>query len=695
MEQVLRNPLQALRTGLAGGAALPLMLLAMLAMVVLPLPAILLDGLFTFNICLSLIVILAVIYVLRPLDLAAFPSVLLLATLLRLALNVASTRIVLLNGHTGTDAAGKVIEAFGDFVVGGNYAVGMVVFAILVIINFVVVTKGAGRVSEVSARFTLDALPGKQMAIDADLNAGIISQEEAAERRNEIRTEADFYGSMDGASKFVRGDAIAGLLILFINLAGGMLIGTIQHDMNFGDAAQTYALLTIGDGLVAQIPSLLLATAVAIIVTRMSRSEDMGTQLMSQLLSDRRVLRVVAGLLAILGLVPGMPNFAFLLMAGACAAAAWYTERQRDQAEPEQLAELPEPEDPLEAELTRELSWDDVGETDPIALDVGYRLIPLVDKAQGGELMRRIKGVRRRLSEQLGFLVSPVRIRDDLDLAASGYRISLNGCALANGEVFLDKELAIDPGHIQESMQGIPAKDPAFGLDAIWIDPAQREEAQARGYTVVDVSTVIATHLSKVVQDHADELLGHQEVQEMLDRLERSAPKLIEELVPKTLPLSAIVRVLQELVREQVPITNFRTICQVLAEHGRNVQDPAALVAEVRVALGRSIVQQAGVKDEELPVITLAPALEQMLQQAVQGEAGAVEPSLAEKVQTELASTAQSQEAAGEPAVLLVTPGLRPWLSRFLKFAIPSLKVLAYNEVPDSQRIRLVAAVGS
>jgi len=695
MEQALKNPLQFLRATLASGAALPLMLLAMLAMVVLPLPAILLDGLFTFNICLSLIVILAVIYVLRPLDLAAFPSVLLLATLLRLALNVASTRVVLLDGHTGTGAAGKVIEAFGEFVVGGNYAVGMVVFAILVIINFVVVTKGAGRVSEVSARFTLDALPGKQMAIDADLNAGIISQEEASERRIEIRTEADFYGSMDGASKFVRGDAIAGLLILFINLAGGMLIGTMQHDLSFNEAAQTYALLTIGDGLVAQIPSLLLATSVAIIVTRMSRSEDMGTQLMNQLLSDRRVLRVVAGLLAVLGMVPGMPNFAFLMMAGACAAGAWYSERHRAQPEPEPAAALAEAADPLEAELTRELSWDDVGETDPVALDVGYRLIPLVDKAQGGELMRRIKGVRRRLSEELGFLISPVRIRDDLDLSASAYRISLNGCALATGEVFVDKEMAIDPGHIQEAMQGIPAKDPAFGLDAVWVDPAQREEAQARGYTVVDVSTVIATHLSKMVQDHADELLGHQEVQEMLDRLGRNSPKLVEELVPKTLPLSAIVRVLQELVREQVPVTNFRTICQVLAEHGRNVQDPAALVAEVRVALGRSIVQRAGVKDEELPVITLAPALEQMLQQAVQGEAGAVEPSLAEKVQTELAATTQAQEAAGEAAVLLVTPGLRPWLSRFLKFAVPSLKVLAYNEVPDSQRIRLVAAVGS
>lgn len=694
MEYAVNNTWQLLKAGIRNGGALPLMLLAMLAMVVLPLPAILLDGLFTFNICLSLIVILAVIYVMRPLDLAVFPSVLLLATLLRLALNVASTRVVLLNGHTGTDAAGKVIEAFGEFVVGGNYAVGIVVFAILVIINFVVVTKGAGRVSEVSARFTLDALPGKQMAIDADLNAGIISQEEASERRNEIRTEADFYGSMDGASKFVRGDAIAGLLILFINLMGGMLIGTMQHGMSFGDAAQTYALLTIGDGLVAQIPSLLLATAVAIIVTRMSRSEDMGKQMLGQLLSDRRVLRVVAGLLAILGLVPGMPNLAFLAMAAACAAGAWYTERRDVAADKPDTPALPEPEDPLDAELSRELSWDDVGEADPVALDVGYRLIPLVDKAQGGELMRRVKGVRRRLSEELGFLVSPVRIRDDLDLPASGYRICILGCGLAQGEVFIDKELAIDPGHIQEPIAGVPAKDPAFGLDAVWIDRSQREDAQGRGYTVVDVSTVIATHLSKILQDHAHELLGHQEVQELIERLERSAPKLVEELVPKTLPLSTIVRVLQDLLREQVPITNLRTICQVLAEHGRNTQDPAALVGQVRVALGRAIVQKVGGDGVELPVITLEPSLEQILQQAVDGEAGTVEPSLAERVQKQLAITAKNQEATGEPAVLLVTPGLRPWLARFLRFAIPGLKVLAYNEVPDSQRIRLVAAVG-
>ncbi len=684
------------KTVVMNSAGIPVVLLAMLAMIVLPLPPMLLDTLFTFNICLSLIIILAVMYVLRPIDLAAFPTVLLVATLLRLALNVASTRVVLLEGHTGTGAAGKVIEAFGEFVVGGNYAVGIVIFAILVIINFVVVTKGAGRVSEVSARFTLDALPGKQMAIDADLNAGIITQEEAVERRNEIRAEADFYGAMDGASKFVRGDAVAGLLILFINLIGGMLIGIIQHDMGAADAAETYALLTIGDGLVAQIPSLLLATAVALIVTRMSRAEDMSTQMLSQLLGDRRVLRVAAGLLGLLGIVPGMPNIAFLTMAAICGGFAWYRDRL---SEPE-----PEPEavqvetDPVDTEALRELSWDDVGETEAISLDVGYRLIPLVDKNQDGELMRRIKGVRKRLSEELGFLIPPVRIRDDLDLPANGYRVSLTGSPIASGEIFVDKELAINPGHIDETIDGIATQDPAFGLEAAWIEPVQREDAQARGYTVVDVPTVIATHISKLLQENAQELFGHQEAQELIDRLEKQSPKLVEELVPKTLPLSSIVRVLQELLREQIPISNMRMIAQTLAEHGRNTQDPDALVGFVRVALGRSIVQRVSGGAEELPVITLEPQLEQILQEALNGGPGsgtAIEPTLAERVQEQLSVTTHQQELAGEPAVLLVAPGLRAWLARFLRFSVPSLKVLGYNEVPDSKRIRLVTAVGA
>ncbi len=674
---------------------LPLVVLAMLAMIVLPMPPLVLDALFTFNICISLIVILAVVYVMRPLDLAAFPTVLLLATLLRLALNVASTRVVLLHGHTGPDAAGKVIEAFGSFVIGGNYAVGIVVFAILVIVNFVVVTKGAGRVSEVSARFTLDSMPGKQMAIDADLNAGIITQAEAVVRRNEVRMEADFYGSMDGASKFVRGDAIAGLLILFINLIGGMLIGVLQHDMEVGEAAKTYALLTIGDGLVAQIPSLLLAIAVAVLVTRMSRSEDMGNQLFSQLLGDKRVLRVVAILLGLLGIVPGMPNVAFLLMAGICAGGAWLIERRKD-AVATVTANLAAP-DLVDTEASRDLSWTDVGETDAIALDVGYRLIPLVDRQQDGELMRRIKGVRKRLSDELGFLVSPVRIRDDLDLPASGYRLSVMGSAIGSGEVQLDRELAINPGHIEQRINGVPTRDPAYGLEAVWIEPGQREEAQARGYTVVDVPTVIATHLSKVLHENAHEIFGHQEAQELLDRLAKQTPKLIEELVPKTLPLSVVVRVLQELLREQIPVNNMRAICQTLAEHGRSSQDPEALTSAVRVALGRTIVQRVSGGSDELPVITLDPRLEQILQEALKGgaETAGIEPTLAERLQSQLSETAHRQELAGQPAVLLVAPTLRPWLAKFLRFAVPTLRVLAYNEVPDSKRVRLIAAVGT
>jgi flagellar biosynthesis protein FlhA len=681
-------------TGIAG-AGLPIMILAMLAMMVLPLPPLVLDALFTFNICLSLIVMMAVVYVMRPLDFAIFPTVLLLATLLRLALNVASTRVVLLEGHTGADAAGKVIEAFGEFVVGGNYAVGVVVFAILVIINFVVVTKGAGRVSEVSARFTLDALPGKQMAIDADLNAGVITQEEATARRAEVRAEADFYGAMDGASKFVRGDAIAGLLITFINVLGGILIGTLQHDLGLAEAAQTYTLLTIGDGLVAQIPSLLLSVAVAIIVTRMSRSEDMGKQLMNQLMGEPRVLKVVAALLGLLGIVPGMPNVAFLLAAAGCGGAAWLAERRTAEARDAVAAPAPTPV-AADAELTRDLSWDDVGQADPIGLDVGYRLIPLVDKAQDGELMRRIKGVRKRLSEELGFLVSPVRIRDDLDLPPQGYRISIMGSPVAQGEVYTDRELAINPGHISQRIQGIGTRDPAFNLEAVWIDPVQREEAQARGYTVVDAPTVIATHMSKVLQENAHELFGHQEAQFMLDRLAKQAPKLVEELVPKTLSLSVVVRVLQELLRDQIPITNIRTICQTLAEYGRSSQDPELLTAQARVALGRAIVQRLGGQSDELPVITLDPRLEQILQEALRGGAeGSIEPTLAERVQAQLSETTHRQEVAGQPAILLVPPGLRPWLSRFLRFTVPSLKVLAYSEVPDSRRVRLVAAVGA
>jgi flagellar biosynthesis protein FlhA len=679
------------------GLGVPVLVMVVLAMMVLPLPAFLLDVFFTFNISLSLIILLAVIYVRRALEFATFPTVLLGATLLRLGLNVASTRVVLIKGHTGAHAAGHVIAAFGQFVVGGNYAVGMVVFMVLVIINFVVITKGAGRISEVSARFTLDAMPGRQMAIDADLNAGIITQPEAIVRRQEVREEADFYGAMDGASKFVRGDAIAGILVVFINLFGGTIIGAAQHGMSLADAGRTYALLTIGDGLVAQIPALLLSVAVAILVTRVSRPHDMSQQIVAQVLGQPRALAVTAGILTLLGIIPGMPNFVFLIMAAACAAGAYLLRKRRAAGKTAAAAPVPAAQIPSEQ---RELSWDDVEAVDLIGLEVGYRLIPLVDRAQGGELMGRIKGVRKKLSEELGFLVQPVHIRDNLELGPNSYRITILGAPVGESEVFPDRELAINPGQVSGSIPGSATKDPAFGLDAIWIEKSRREQAQAQGYTVVDASSVIATHLSHLLQSHAHELLGHEEVQQLLNRLGKSAPKLIEDLVPKLLPMSVVVKVLQNLLLERVPIRNLRTICESLAELASKTQDPSALVAAVRVALGRSIVQNIGGLRAELPVITLDASLEQSLQDSMAGGGGGgdgapgFEPGLADRIQQALADSTRRQEAAGEPAVLLVAPKIRPWIARLMRYSSPTLSVLAYNEIPESRRIRVIAAVG-
>ena len=669
------------------GLGMPVLVLAMLAMMLVPLPPLALDILFTFNIALSIAILLTTVYVGRPLDFAVFPTILLVVTLLRLALNIASTRVVLLNGHTGTSAAGKVIEAFGDFVVGGNYAVGLVIFGILVIINFVVVTKGAGRVSEVSARFTLDAMPGKQMAIDADLNAGIIDQDVARKRRAEIGEEADFYGSMDGASKFVRGDAVAGILILFINIIGGLIIGTTQHDMTMSAAGQNYTLLTIGDGLVAQVPSLLLSTAVAIIVTRVTRSQDMRKQVFSQLFNDHRTLVVTATIIGTLGLIPGMPNFAFLSLAALCGFAA-YKMSQRNKAAPPPVVEKPDPD-----ALLPELSWQDVDPVDLVGLEVGYRLIPLVDRQRNGALVGRIKGVRKKLTEELGFLVSPVHIRDNLDLAPNNYRISLAGVSVGEGEIQVDRDLAINPGQVFGKVEGTETKDPAFGLEAYWIDAAQREEAQMLGYTVVDPATVVATHLSQLLQSNAHELLGHEECQQLMDRLAGVSPKLIEELTPKLLPMSVITRVLQNLLEEHIPIRNIRKIAETLAEHGARSQDPDVLSAAVRVALGRSIVQSVAGMRPELPVLTLEPELERILNESAQ-ESGNVglEPAMVERLHKSLSEKAESQEIAGEPAVLLVAPQVRPWMSRMMR-NIRNLTVLAYNEVPDDKRIQMVAAV--
>ncbi len=685
----------SLRDVARSGLGAPILLVMMLAMVIVPLPPFALDIFFTFNITLSLAILMVTVYALRPLDFGVFPTVLLVSTLLRLALNVASTRVVLLNGHTGTGAAGKVIESFGDFVVGGNYAVGLVVFSILVIINFVVVTKGAGRVSEVSARFTLDAMPGKQMAIDADLNAGLITQEEARARREDISREADFYGAMDGASKFVRGDAIAGILILFINIVGGLAIGTLQFDLPVADALRNYTLLTIGDGLVAQIPSLVLSSATAIIVTRVSGENEMSDQVMSQLFGNPMVLAVVGGIMGFMGLIPGMPNVAFLSLGAAAGAGAYYSWKQQQQqlmpAEPEPV----ESETPPEA---RDLSWEDVGPVDIIGLEVGYRLIPLVDRSQGGQMMDRIKGVRKKLSQELGFLIQPVHIRDNLELNPNAYRILLMGVPVGEAEIYPDRELAINPGRVFGTLQGIETRDPAFGLEAVWIAPSERDNAQTLGYTVVDASTVVATHLSELLQSHAHELIGHEEVQQLLDVLAKSAPKLVEDLVPQTLSIGVVLKVLQNLLEERIPVKDMRTIAEALAEAGARSQDPGALTAAVRVALGRSIVQHINGMGPELQVITLDPTLEQILQTSIQGlaEGGAgIEPGLAERMHQSLLESARRQEAAGQPAVLLVTPAIRAWLARLVRHSIPMLHVLAYNEIPDNKQIKVVANIGT
>ncbi|MCY1205579.1 Flagellar biosynthesis protein FlhA [compost metagenome] len=686
-----------------GNLGVPLLVLVMLGMMTLPVPPFLLDVFFTFNIALSIVVLLVCVYAMRPLDFAVFPTILLVATLLRLALNVASTRVVLLHGQDGHDAAGKVIQAFGDVVVGGNYVVGAVVFAILMIINFVVVTKGAGRISEVSARFTLDAMPGKQMAIDADLNAGLIDQAEAKKRRSEVSQEADFYGSMDGASKFVRGDAIAGLLILFINLLGGIAIGMLQHGLSFGDAGRIYSLLTIGDGLVAQIPSLLLSTAAAIMVTRVSSSEDMGQQVNRQMFASPKALAVSATILIAMGLVPGMPHVSFIGLGLVAAGGAWFIWHRQKLAREVAVQEEKRQQELLPAQRaqeTKELGWDDVTPVDLVGLEVGYRLIPLVDRNQGGQLLARIKGVRKKLSQEMGFLMPSVHIRDNLDLLPNAYRLTLMGVSVAEAEVYPDRELAINPGQVFGTLNGVAAKDPAFGLEAVWIDASQRDQAQSLGYTVVDASTVVATHLNQVLHKHAHELLGHEEVQQLMQNLAKSSPRLAEELVPGMVSLSTLLKVLQALLQEQVPVRDIRTIAEAIANVAAKSQDPAALVAAARVALSRAIVQSIVGLEPELPVITLEPRLEQILlnslQKAGQGSEDGVllEPGMAEKLQRSLVEAAQRQEMLGKQAILLVAGPIRAMMSRFARLAVPTMHVLAYQEIPDNKQVTIVATVG-
>ncbi|ATC95499.1 flagellar biosynthesis protein FlhA [Pseudoalteromonas tunicata] len=682
------------------GVGTPILVLAALAMVVLPIPPILLDTLFSFNIALALVVLLVTVYTMKPLDFGAFPAILLIATILRLALNVASTRVVLLEGHNGGDAAGQVIEAFGSVVMGGNYVVGFVVFLILIIINFVVITKGAGRISEVTARFTLDAMPGKQMAIDADLNAGFITAEQARERRNEVTREADFYGSMDGASKFVKGDAIAGIVILLINIVGGLFIGMIQHDLPFKVAMEVYTLLTIGDGLVAQIPSLLLSIGTAIIVTRQNESQNMGDQVKRQL-GNEKPLFITSGILIMMGLVPGMPHLAFLSL-GVLIGYGAYLAQQKAIKEKEAIAKgelvpTAQGERSTSPQEQKELSWDDVSQVDVIGLEVGYRLIPLVDQAQGGELLSRIKGVRKKLSQELGFLVPPVHIRDNLELDPNVYRITLMGVAVGEGELKHGNELAINPGQVFGPISGIATKDPAFGLEAVWISPNQKDEAQSLGYTVVDAATVVATHISQLLHNNASLLLGHEEVQNLLDMLTKSHPRLVEGLVPDVLHLTTIVKVLQNLLNEGVPIRDMRSIVQTLVEYGPRSQDPDVLTAAVRISLRRLIVQDIVGATVEIPVITLAPELEQMLHRSLQnaGDEGAgIEPGLAERLQNSLTVAHQNQEMAGEPSILLTSGMLRTVLSRFVKHTLPGLRVMSYQEVPDEKQIKIVSSVG-
>jgi flagellar biosynthesis protein FlhA len=681
-------------SGQSKALAAPILIIMMLAMMVLPLPAFVLDIFFSFNIALSIIVLLTSLYTIKPLDFMAFPAVLLVSTMLRLSLNVASTRVVLTEGHKGPDAAGKVIEAFGHFLIGGNYTVGIVVFVILTIINFVVVTKGAGRIAEVGARFALDAMPGKQMAIDADLNAGLIGEQEARARRLEVSQEAEFYGSMDGASKYVRGDAVAGILVTVINIFGGLIVGMVQHDLAFDMALKNYTLLAIGDGLVAQIPSLIISTAAGVVVSRVASEQDIGGQLVNQLFGKPQVLYITGGIIGGMGLIPGMPHIAFILLGGAlCGSAYMISQRAKKELE----APAPIPEAATTAPEQEEATWQDIVPVDTLGLEVGYRLIPLVDKGQNGELLRRIKGIRKKFAQEVGFLSPPVHIRDNLELKPAAYRITLKGVEVGSGEAFVGQFMAINPGMVSGTLPGNATTDPAFGLPAVWVDNGMREHAQALGYTVVDAGTVIATHLNHLITSHAAELLGRQEVQQLLDHLGKESPKLVEDLVPKLISLSTLQKVLQNLLIEGVHIRDMRSIIETLSEFAPQTQDPNELTAMVRIALGRAIVQQIFPSTNELSVITLDSRLERILMQALQssGPDGAgIEPGLADTIAAQAEQAARQQEQMGLTPVLLVPGPLRGLLARFLRRALPQLKVLSHAELPDSKTIRVTSLVG-
>ena len=681
------------RAGVARALMAPLFIVMVLAMMVLPLPAFALDVFFTFNIAMALMVMLVAAHMIRPLDFAAFPTVLLVTTLLRLSLNVASTRVVLMEGHTGTGAAGKVIESFGHFLIGGNFAVGLIVFAILVVINFIVVTKGAERIAEVGARFTLDAMPGKQMAIDADLNAGLIDEKEAKRRRSEVGEEAEFFGSMDGASKFVRGDAIAGILILVINIIGGFIIGVAQHGLSAGQAAESYILLAVGDALVAQIPALLISVAAAMVVSRVGKESDIGAQIRAQMFSNPKALAITAGIVGSLGLIPGMPNLVFLAIAGGVGWLAWWLAQRERRAKA-----APEPAAQAAPQARTEASWDDLQPVDTLGLEVGYRLIGLVDKNRAGtagDLLSRIKGVRKKFAQEVGFLPPPVHIRDNLELRPSVYRVMLRGAVVGEGEAFPGMFLAINPGGATVKLPGTSTTDPAFGLPAVWIEERHREMAQMNGFTVVDCSTVVATHLSHLMQVNAGKLLGRVETQQLVEHVTKLAPKLIEDVIPKMVGIATVQKVLQLLLEEGVHIRDMRSIVECLAEHASTVTDPGELARRIRIHLAPVIVQQIYGPTRELDVIALEPELERLVTQALTSPHGAaLDPGVADTLTRQAADTARRAEDLGNPACLLVPDLIRAPMARLLKRAAPRLKVLGHSEIPETHSIRIGSIIG-
>ena len=663
--------------------------MAILGIMILPIPSLLLDLFLSVSITLAVIILMVSMYILKPLEFSVFPSLLLLTTLFRLALNVASTRLILLHGAEGVGAAGEVIRAFGSFVVGGNYAVGLIVFLILVTINFIVITKGAGRIAEVGARFTLDAMPGKQMSIDADLNAGIINEQEARKRREEIASEADFYGAMDGASKFVRGDAVAGILIMAINIIGGFLIGVFQYGMDMASAAETFTVLTVGDGLVAQIPALVISTAAGMVVTRAASSSNLGKDITTQIFVHPKAIYASSGILLALGLVPGLPHIAFITLAAITGFVAYSIDQMEEVIEEAPKEDKPKATPSQEVESLLSL--------DTLALELGYRLIPLVDAGKGGELLEKIKQVRKQLAIDMGIVVPPIHIRDNLKLEPNRYSFLLKGIPISGGEVMTDRYMALNPGTAGVKLSGIETTDPAFGLPAVWITESEREKAQFSGYTVVDPATVAATHITEILKTHAHELLGRQEAQSLLDNLAKESPKVVEELVPNLLSLGGVVKVLQSLLRERVPVRDIKTILETLADYAPLTKNPELLTEYVRQGLSRSITRQYQVKDGTIPVMIMDPRVEEtiagVIQTMPQGSYLALEPGLAQRILTRMRDSMELFNPLGYQPILLCSPNIRGHVKRFTERFFPNLVVLSHSEISSGVRINSIGSV--